>query len=528
MKRSAYETLERRAALLERRGVAAHTGLVWLGRLLVVGALLAALFAGLTERARGQVIPIKTVPVATGDQFLVQPSMRPGMGGAGLAVDDTLADPFRNPALGTRARESLFFGAPVLYGISGDNGSGRTLPLGAVIRSGEWHGAVSVALQQLSAARNTGFFCNVCFGLTDPQLLSERSARNVYLFGALGKDVGDGLSLGVSASYADLRWVSGIEHLYAGSQRIIPTGHTSIVRVGALKVWPDGRELDLVGFRSSVEMEHDVLWFDFPPRPQVVRPEVDDPFPFEPAARLETNLDHTNTWGAEVRYRLPVRTSSWRVTTGATVNRADHPKIPNYRIQDIPRDPGETWALGLALGAARSLEGVTFAVEAAYQPIWSDTWQEADVALEAVGGRTIPKGERTIENDFQFDNLLIRTGVDRDFDWGDVQLGLEARSIQYTLDQIDWVAGSARTQDESWVEWSPMASVGLSLEGLDLRYFGKRTTGAGQPGTGFDWGRAESFDAAAPIGILAAPSGPLTLQDASVWTHQFVVTIPFS
>ncbi len=522
MKRYEVETLERRAAFFDRGRVGRHDSLVWLGRLLVIGTLLAALLAGAADSVDGQLIPIKTVPVATGDQFLVHPAMRPGMGGAGLAVDDTLADPFRNPALGVRARESLFFGAPILYGISGDNGSGRTLPLGALIRSGAWHGVASVALQQLSAARSTGFFCNVCLAITDPQLLSERSARNVYLFGALGKDLGDGLSLGFSASYADLRWVSGIEHLYAGSQRIIPSGHTSSVRVGALKVWPDGRELDVVGFRSTVEMAHEVLWVDFQPRPL-----ADDLFPFEPILRMETNLDHTNTWGAEVRYRLPVRASSWKVTTAATLNRADHPKIPNYRIQDIPRDPGDTWALGLALGAARTLDGVTFAVEAAYQPIWSDTWQEADVAVQAAGGRTIPKGGRTIENDFQFDNLLMRTGLERDFDWGDVQLGLEARSIQYTLDQIDWIAGSQRFQDESWVEWSPTASVGLSLEGLELRYFGKRTTGAGQPGTGFVWPRSEAFDAATAIGILAAPSGPLTLQEASVWTHQFVVTIPF-
>lgn len=503
-------------------------GWVWLGRVLVLGVLLAALVVAASDSLQAQAIPIKTVPVATGDQFLVNPSARPGMGGTHLAVDDTLADPFRNPALGSRLRESVFFGAPVFYGISGGNGSGRTLPLGALLQSGSWYGVASLALQQLSAARDEQFgFCDVCFGPNGQQLLSERSARNVYLFGSIGRQLDNGLSVGVSAGYADLRWVSGIEHLYAGSQRIVPTGHTSSLRVGALKAWPNGKELDLVLFRSRVEMEHDVVYLDFFPRPIEPFPVEDDILPPQQVIRRETNLDHTNTWGGEVRYRVPVPRSAWQVTTAATINRADHPKIPNYQIQDIPRDPGETWAMGLALGAARSLDGVTFAVEAAYQPIWSSTWQEADLARPAASGRTIPKGGRTIENEFQFDNLQLRTGLDRDFLWGDVQLGLEARSIQYTLDQIDWIQGTSRTQDESWVEWSPTASVGLDLEGLQIRYFGKRTTGAGEPGTGFIWDRFGAEDAAAPsIGILAAPSGPLTLQEASVWTHQFIVTIP--
>ena len=517
-----------RDRVLYWEGTGRRTGWTWLGRLMVAGTLLAALFAATRDDTHAQIIPIKTVPVATGDQFLVHPSARPGMGGAGLAIDDTVSGPFRNPALGARVVESVFFGAPILYGISDDNGSGRTLPLGALIRGEEWFAAASLALQQLSAARTDPvFFCEVCLSVAPPELLSERSARNLYFFGSIGKEMGDGLSIGVSASYADLRWMSGIEHLYAGSQRIIPRGHTSAIRMGALKQWRDGRELDLVLFRSVTDMEHDVMYVDWWPRPlDPVRPE-EDPLPPERAFRLETNLDHTNTWGGEVRYRLPVQGSDWSITTAGTLNRADHPKIPNYRIQDIPRDPGETWALGLALGAARSLDGVTFTVEAAYQPIWSDTWQEADVAVPAAGGRTIPKGGRTIENDFQFDNVLVRSGLDRDFPWGDVQLGLEARSIQYTLDQVDWIEGSSRIQDESWIEWSPTASASLDLDGLTLRYFGKRTAGAGRPGTGVLWDRFESADAAAPsIGILAAPRGPLTLQEASVWTHQVVVTLP--
>ncbi len=78
-----------------------------------------------------QLIPIKTVPVASGDQFLFFPSDNLAMGGVGLALPDTLGDPFGNPATGSRISESVFFGSPTFYGISDRNGSGRTLPLGA-------------------------------------------------------------------------------------------------------------------------------------------------------------------------------------------------------------------------------------------------------------------------------------------------------------------------------------------------------------------------------------------------------------
>ena len=44
-------------------------------------------------RSEAQVIPLKTVPVATGDQFLLLPSQRLGMGGVSIALDDALLDP---------------------------------------------------------------------------------------------------------------------------------------------------------------------------------------------------------------------------------------------------------------------------------------------------------------------------------------------------------------------------------------------------------------------------------------------------
>ena len=77
------------------------------------------------------------MPVASGDQFLFFPSQNLAMGGVGLALADTLGDPFSNPATGSRISESVFFASPTFYGISDRNGSGRSLPLGALFTSGD-------------------------------------------------------------------------------------------------------------------------------------------------------------------------------------------------------------------------------------------------------------------------------------------------------------------------------------------------------------------------------------------------------
>src|SRR5688572_22875759 len=79
--------------------------------------------------ALAQSIPLRTVPVATGDQFLVHPSRNLGLGGVSIALDDPWLDPFLNPALGGLIAEPTFLAAPTFYGVEGDNGAGRTIPL---------------------------------------------------------------------------------------------------------------------------------------------------------------------------------------------------------------------------------------------------------------------------------------------------------------------------------------------------------------------------------------------------------------
>ena len=78
------------------------------------------------------------------------------------------------------------------------------------------------------------------------------------------------------------------------------------------------------------------------------------------------------------------------------------------------------------------------------------------------------------------------------------------------------------------MEWTPSFGVSLNLRGVTVHYAGRITTGTGRPGTRWTNTRmAEAgFDQGLSTDFLLAPSGPLTLQDARVTTHQLSVVIP--
>ena len=170
-------------------------------------------------------------------------------------------------------------------------------------------------------------------------------------------------------------------------------------------------------------------------------------------------------------------------------------------------------------------ENSRFALDVALQPIWSTTWQEANAADVTASGGSLSVGDRSIENDFFFTNVILRSGFSHTIGSVGLQAGVEARSYDYQLEQINRVTARYRTQDESWVEWSPTFGTVVTLSGLDLRYALRATTGTGQPGTLWGGGGLETLSAA-DADFIIAPTGPLTLQDARVITHQVSVTIP--
>lgn len=496
-----------------------------LSRFLPVGSTAMFIASLLAVPTAAQLIPVRSVPVAAGDQFLIYPSHRLGMGGVTLALRDHLLDPFVNPARGADVRQTHFFGAPVFYSMSDDEGSGRTLPVGAQFAGNSWFGTVSVSLQQLLSER-------VSLGLVlrpeldariwSDQPLSDRSATNAYAFGSVGKRItGTSVAIGVAISYADLQAVDGVDLLYARSQRIEQEGSVADFRVGLTADSPEGSSFEALLLHNRFSMTHDVTYQDWT-LPPCERPGP-CPAPW-PELRDETNLDRTRTWGVHLNYQRPVGTEGWRVGGSFTSNWKSHPEIPNYEIMNIPRDPGDSWAYDFGLGIARETGPLSFGMDVVWEPIWSNTWAEAAEPVKRADGTVIPIGGRTVENDFFFHNAAVHMGLGRETErWG-LQLGLQVRSYDYTLEQTDLVEGTFREQDESWMEWTPSWGGSLTFPEVSIRYTGRLTTGTGKPGVA--WERLAAPADATRGNFIVAPDGPLTLQDVTVVMHQLMVSLP--
>ncbi|RMI16899.1 MAG: hypothetical protein D6681_03960 [Calditrichaeota bacterium] len=470
-----------------------------------------------------QFISIKTVPLATGDQFQVFPSRRMALGNLSIAVDDPWSDPFINPARGARLNGVQVFTAPTFYSITKENGAGRSLPLGTLFHSGKWFGGFAVAGQQLNLAerRQPPIFFP---GTTDRQTqvtqgLSDKNPSNWYVFGLAGTRLGNSsLSVGGSLFYADLEAVEGTELLYASSVGVEQFGSLLDFRVGLFGELSGERTVEALVLYNRYNMTHDVSYSLWQRCPECTGPPE--------AVVVERNPDRTRTWGLHFRYTQPLATTSttnWRVGGIFTFNRKSHPKIPNYELMNIPRDPGNSYAFQFGLGLAGQSDKALFGMEVIYEPIWSNTWADAAEPVRTASGGTLPAGAKTVINDFQFGNWMLRLGLapqERPFA---LRFGLEVHNIRYRLEQENRVQETFRKQRESWWEWSPSIGFALRYPGFNLDYALRLTLGTGRPGLAIPF--TERM-ATASSDVLLAPAGELALDGAVVISHQVSLVIP--
>jgi hypothetical protein len=466
--------------------------------------------------AGAQLVTPRTIPVMQDEQFEIYPRSRPGLGPLSIAVDDTLGDPFSNPAKATRLRGFTITSAPFSHGYSQNRGGGRTLPVGILASSGEWAGAVLGAIQELDRV-----------GPVWNRPTSEQTATNQYFTAILARRLAPGLSVGVSAFRADLDLVDGVDLLYAGSDRIDQNGSVTDVRVGATKEWNNGHTMELLVLRNVTDMRHDVRFSTWNWNP-VTRIGTT-------TTREEVNLDQTKIWGAHTEYTLPVGKEGWRVGGLLTANRLSHPKIPNYVIQNIPRDPGNTSSFNVGIGAARTNGAFTFGFDAILEPMTSDTWADSPTDLTRSDGTILKAGQKTIENHFDFHNSKARMGIGHT--WGrdtsssgqfGLDFGLSMYAISYDLAQMNNVSGVRRKQHERWVESGPTFGARYRTRDVEISYTYR--SNCGSDGCDFPgWGGVSVQDSA-PVasagGIIAAPSAPLFIQGVSARSHHFSISVP--
>lgn len=486
-------------------------------RLLSVAAIPALLAAPAFMGA--QIVTPRTVPVHQADQFDILPSSRGGMANVWIALDDSLLDPFVNPAKVTRHRQGSMFALPSFHSISENRGGGRTVPFGGYFASGDWGGAVAVAIQQIDRV-------NVAFGAP----ISERSATNQYLSGVLGRRLSNGVSIGLGVQLAAIGAIDGVDLLYAGSDTIRQNGSMADLRLGLTKTWEGNRVLDVVLLHSRTSMDHDVhtttFGWDSVRRSWGPR-----------TATWDHNADKTRIWGAHAEYVRPVGSEGWRLGYLATANRLSHPKIPNYRLMNIPRDPGYTNGFNLGVGVGRVVGPTTVGMELIYEPIFSETWADAARDTAVVGGGTIRAGGKTVENTFRFANSRIRLGVSRDIrhktrSTSTLQFGLALGTVDYRLEQQNNVLKTNRVQNEQWMEWAPTFGYRFAARDLEFIYNARMTCLSGSECLSMS---ADDVSIAAPTPIptgsgggvvIVAPSSPLTFEGGRAMIHRFMVRIP--
>jgi hypothetical protein len=467
--------------------------------------------------------------VATGDQFAIYPTENGSMGGVSIALDDRLADPFRNPATATRVNQLQLFSIPSYYRITDENGGARTMPLGALYKQGRWFGGVSVAVQELWGTKNRRFSGGgwpeggLTWNAGGHTLLRERTNNNLYATGLVGTDIpNSNLSVAGSVFYAGLNALDGVDLLYPGSEYIDQFGYMADVRLGLFEESDEGPTRELVFLFNRMNMTHDVYnnRAFFEGNGSTVRD------------RFDRNFDRTNTVGAEYSYTHPIANGDWRIGGTITANRKMHPKIPNYELMNIPRDPGDSWAFNAGAGLVGTNESLAYGLDVIYEPIFSHTWANAAERITNDQGEVLVRaGGKTVDNEFTFSNTVLQTGLKRSGEWTEFQLGLQIHTIRYWLDQHRFVTDTQRDQYESWSEWTAGVGAGLNLSELSVRYQLRIKTGVGQPGTAVrNWPEEESgvVDFARAADFIPAPEGPLTLNGTQVLTHQLSVSVPFN
>ena len=484
-----------------------------------------------------QLIGLRTVPLAAGDQFLIFPSSNLGMGGASIALDDLYGDPFSNPAMGSLLEESRVFSTPTFYSVTNDNGGARTMPFGIAVSGDEWFGGGMVALQDLDQGRSLRNWIppldDAWTGpIPSPSALAVRSATNRFAQLSLGRRLNDRWSIGASAFFADLKATDGVEQLFANAWEIDESGSVKDFRVGVVGHLEGGGRIEAAVVRNRLNMQHDVTTVTF---------ELTDSMMWRwmPTVDEESHQNISKTWGGHLAYTQPIEGTSWRAGGIFTVNRKDHPKIPTYDLTavdlperpPIPRDPGNSWAFNIGGGLAYEEGPTTFAIDIVYQPAVSDTWADELVDVMGADSVIIPAGGHTVDNHFVFSNAHASVGLEQRFGrkWAG-QLGVSMQSYSYDMDQEDHVTGIDRSLTQQWTQWTPTWGASYELNGLEIRYVGLASSASHFPFPDFAFSEDDVVWAvSAPElagDILAPPSGRLGTPDETVVTHRIQISVP--
>ena len=409
-----------------------------------------------------QGIAVKTVPLLSTDQFSLIPSFRDDMGGTTIAIRDGLQDLFINPGnLDDHLLSQWFVNPRLSHWHYGQETSTRysgqwpsyymeqnsskssifTLPFGLFLRTKNLYTGAMVGMQALSV---------------DSWQSAHFKASNYPCtwFGGLYVPAYK-MSIGIGIDYVRIRGVDGVYLLYPNATHLSQKGSAKQFRMGVSGTLANEDHWSLLGSRyifKILQTEQNVV-----------------------------NKDENNGWLIQANYLKKI---SAPLTLGILIT-ADwryHPKIPEYPLAGIPRDPGNTQALNFGLGLKWQNETTLFGLDMIYEPIDVKTWADAATELTRWDGLIYHAGAVIMRNDYRFANRLIRAGVQiKPTIWLSLATGAQVKFYEYDYYQNDFVNQVERTgkPQRQWSEATWSGGIKIHTGRYDLTYSLRMQTGTG-------------------------------------------------
>jgi len=464
-----------------------------------------------------QEIHLRTVPLAAGNQADFYPSLSRGMGNLSIAFDDSLSDPLVNPAKTYKLRGLKLFFSPTRNtwsnedgrAVSTSSGSAKylgtainSMPFGLFLKKNDFFIGGIISYQSYSSERSIP---RNWFGSSNTK---SDIGNNVYLFGLIGTYFPElKLSVGGSVSWSEFDAMDGVNLLYPGSYDIKQDGRSLNYKIGLVGELSKQDQMEFVIARTTFKSSHEVT-YGLP----YWRYEDN----WISGYRIELNKDESKSWVIHTKYNYSIN-EELKIGGIFTVNWKEHPKIPNYALANIPRDPGISTAYNIGVGIVTSGKRTLLGFEYIYEPMTSYTWAEAGMDF------ALPPTFKTVENFFDFYNHIIRAGIytHTDVSWLDYRLGIQLHFNKYNLKQNDNVLNTNRTVNENWLETTLCGGLTASISSFQILYSLQVILGNGIVGTE---GRGNVlFDALAEVRVsdfLIAPYGSLVVEDIPLITQQ--------
>ncbi len=462
--------------------------------------------------AFSQGISVKTVPLLSTDQFSLIPSFRDDMGGTSIAVRDGLQDIFINPGNYDPDTGSQWFVTPRLshWNFSQEfstryndqravpfleqNSAGSsifTLPVGFILSSKKIYTAAMAGFQALSA---------------DNQQSAHFKASN-YPWTWLGGIYVPRFktAIGVGVDYVRIRGIDGVYLLYPNAAQLSQKGSAKQFHLGMSGTLANEDHWNLAVSRylfKILQTEQNVV-----------------------------NKDENDGWWMQAHYMKKIS----EPLTLAALFVADwrhHPKIPEYPLAGIPRDPGNTQALNFGFGLKWQSEKTLFGLDIIYEPVDVKTWADAATEFTHWDGRVYRVGDVTQRNDYQFANRLIRSGIQiKPTRWLSLATGAQVKLYQYDYYQNDFLNHIERTgkPQRQWSETVWTGGIKIHTGKMVLNYSLRVQTGTGILERQWLW-RWFAFDGVAEFAkadFLIPPTVTLNVTPVTYYTQWLGLTYCF-